>query len=92
MERERILGVAISYGQAVFKLKAPYRHEDLIPMLTVFFVELGSFFPFSQADCGFYTTKRNFADRRIGYAIARQAGQLKRDFGPGGRLTSENVW
>lgn len=91
MERERILGVAIRSGEAVFRLQAPARHADLIPMLTVFFSELDSYFFHGTAELGFYTNHRRFADRRLAAEIARFSGQVIKPVSFG-ILTSENVW
>ena len=91
MERERILGVAIRCGEAVFKLQAPARHADLILMLTIFFSELGSYFPHDQSALGFYTSRRPFADKHLAAEIAKFSGQIIKPVAYN-YLTSENVW
>lgn len=87
---ERLTGVALRWEERVYSLPAPKKHHDLIAHAREI-LELPR--EACNATCqGFVTNTGRFVDRVEALAIAKAAGQVKRDIGRARILFSEDVW
>ena len=81
-----IVGVAIKKEQTVFYLPEPYRHNDVIKMMTTEYSEKKPF-----ALQGFITDDWRFLDRKNAAIYALYNKQCKKLIAPP-RLFSEDLW
>ncbi len=82
----RIVGVAIIMPDKMWTLPPPYRHGDLIFILT----GRGYKTPITGQQ-GFVTSDGKFIDRENGLILARKNGQLLQEYNPK-FLFSEDLW
>ena len=88
---ERIERAAIWHRGRVYSVPQPGRHHHVIRMMS----EEHGLGPEAQRHQGFYTSSDRYVDRKEGWRIANEAGQLlpraPTDH-KGGTLYSEDVW
>jgi hypothetical protein len=72
----------------VFQLPRPYRHHNIVHMMSKLAV------PPHDSEQGFVTTHGRFVSREIGWKVAKEAGQLlkRAPTGNEGVLYSEDMW
>lgn len=83
------MAAAVQYGDVVVMTPRPGRHHHVINAM---FAIAGDVAVGAETEQGFLTSDGRFVDRKEGFRIAEEAGQIVTKHGPEDTLFSEDMW